>query len=120
MPSLIPTAGVGCFNTSEVVAGAQLSPGRTERFLRLSQADIPDEYLKYCVLLKDGWYLSPPNFHQMSVFWYINHAKNPNLEFSDGKLHTARPVRAGEELTLYYSDLLTHPKNKVWVNESHI
>jgi len=119
-PSLIPSAGVGCFATRPIPRAAQLSPGFEENFRRLAMEEIPDEYLKFCVLLTSGVYLSPENFLRMGVFWYINHAKRPNLLFEHHKLYARRDIACGEELTLYYSDLLTHPKNKLWVNASHI
>jgi hypothetical protein len=119
-PSLIPTAGVGCFASRHIAAGAQLSPGFEENFRKLTEDEIPDEYLKYCVLLKSGLFLSPHNFLRMGVFWYINHAKYPNVLFENGKLYARTDIEAQEELTLYYSDLLTHPKNKLWINASHI
>lgn len=119
-PSLIPQAGVGCFCVTDVPEGSQLSPGYEECFRRLRHDDVPDEYLKYCVLLENGLYLSPQNFLRMGVFWYVNHAKCPNLVFENQKLYARRKLAAGEELTLYYSDLLTHPKNKLWVRPDDI
>lgn len=119
-PSHIPAAGVGCFASSPLPVGAQVSPGFEEKFRRLPIEDIPDEYLKFCVLLPDGLFLSPENFLRMGVFWYINHARVPNLVFERHRLRTARPIDTGEELTLYYSDLLTHPKNVPWAQEIDI
>lgn len=114
-PSRIPGAGVGCFACSAMQKGAQLSPGYEERFRHLRLEEIPEEYLKYCVLLDSGLFLSPQNFLRMGIFWYVNHAKAPNLVFERHRLYAAREIAPGEELTLYYSDLLTHPKNKEWV-----
>ena len=119
-PSLINGAGVGCFNTTIIPAGMQLSPGYVENFRTLTIRDIPDEYLKFCVLSRSGLFLSPQNFLRMGVFWYINHGKEPNLSFEQHRLYTRRPIMPGEELTLYYSDLLTHPKNLLWVKDSDI
>ncbi len=119
-PSGIDGAGVGCFSTTPIAAEAQLSPGYVENFRTLGTEDIPDEYLKFCVLLRSGLFLSPQNFLRMGVFWYINHAKEPNVVFEKHKLYTKRTVAVGEELTLYYSDLLTHPKNLLWVKDSDI
>ena len=119
-PSSIHAAGVGCFATCAIPAGAQLSPGFDENFRRLPSESIPDEYLKYCVLLPEGLFLSPNNFLRMGVFWYINHAREPNLSFERQRLCARRPIQSGEELFLYYSDLLTHPRNKLWVQPSDI
>ena len=119
-PSLIPTAGVGCFATMAVPHGSQLSPGCEEKFRRLSLDEVPDEYLKYCVLLTSGLFLSPENFLRMGVFWYVNHAKQPNAVFESNRMYARTAISAGEELTLYYSDLLTHPKNLLWVKPTDI
>ncbi len=57
----------------------------------------------------------------MSLFWYINHDKNPNVIANAWKLFATRTINPGEEVTLYYPDLLTHPKNQEWVvPELHI
>lgn len=120
-PSEILEAGVGCFSVNALERCLRLNPKQAYGGTRkLFQEEIPDPYLKYCVFLECGRYLAPSNFTAMSVFWYINHAKDPNLIYKDGRLLTARDIEPGEELTLYYPDLLTHPKNKLWVREEHI
>lgn len=118
--SEIPGAGIGCFSLRHVRAQAQISPGETEKFCRLQQAEIPDAYLKYCVLLDSGEYLAPQNFMRMGVFWFVNHAREPNVRFAGGRLFALKDLAPDDELTLYYSDLLTHPKNRLWVRSDHI
>jgi hypothetical protein len=120
MPSAIPRAGIGCFAASAIHQGAQLSRDREERFRRLPADEIPDAYLKYCVMLENGLFLAPEDYLRMGVFWYVNHARTPNLRFENGRLYAHRMICAGEELTLYYSDLLTHPKNLLWVTNTDI
>lgn len=120
-PSTIPDAGVGCFALSALAENMRLNVNNAQQSTRLlSEQAIPDVYLKYCVLLDSNAYLAPACFTAMSVFWYINHAKEPNVGFIDHKLHALHPIKPGEELTLYYPDLLTHPKNKLWVRPEHI
>lgn len=120
-PSDIRDAGVGCFAVSTVTSHTRLNGQAAGGNVRmLHEQDIPDPYLKYCMLLASGKYMAPTNFAAMSVFWYINHARQPNITIVGGKLHTARKIDPGEELTLYYPDLLTHPKNKHWVRPEHI
>ncbi len=118
-PSSILGAGVGCFSLTPIAKGEQLSEC-AELFVKLEDWQIPHEYLKYCPRLPSGQYLCPPDFLKMGVFWYLNHAKHPNLVFENKRLYTCRPVQRGEELTVYYSDLLTHPENKLWVRECDI
>ena len=120
-PSLIFNAGVGCFALAYVPAGERLVgdvvPFSTKQLL---ESEIPDSYLKYCVFLENGLYLAPSNFLAMSVFWYVNHSKTPNVEFMGNKLFAKHDINPGDELTLYYPDLLTHPKNATWVLPEHI
>lgn len=131
-PSLIENAGVGCFSLSHVPAGDILDTGAACRarltprdgwdpFRKLTLSEIPDVFLKFCVLLPDGvTFLAPLSFHHMGIFWYVNHAREPNAAFMDRTMFAIRPIAPNDEITLYYSDLLTHPKNLLWVKEADI
>lgn len=121
-PSLIENAGVGCFAISEIPEGSRLvRPEVSGKNKYLQQEEIPDSLLKYCPLLESGEFLAPASFAAMSVFWYINHQREPNVRQDAWKMYTSRDIEPGEELTLYYPDLLTHPKNPEWViPEIHI
>ncbi len=51
----------------------------------------------------------------------MNHDREPNVAIDEWRLTTARDIEPGEELVIYYPDLLTHPCNKEWVvPELHI
>lgn len=115
-PSLIESAGVGCFATTDLEFGTRIHTGEQTQNRRLPLEDIPDTHLKYCPLLESGLFLAPANFATMSVMWYINHSREPNIEQKRWHLYAARDIAAGEEIYLYYPDLLTHPKNTSWVN----
>ncbi len=120
-PSEIEDAGVGCFAASAISKHSRLMTGVTAGGTRqLGLNEIPDAYLKFCPLLESGLYFAPANFAAMSVFWYINHAREPNLEMVGTKLFAAHDIEPGEEITMYYLDLLTHPKNQLWVKPEHI
>lgn len=119
-PSLIEGAGVGCFAMSDIPAGTRLVANTPMQNRHLDHDEIPDPYLKYCPLLESGLYLAPADFAVMSVFWYINHAKRPNTQTSGWKLYAAQDLSPGQEITMYYPDLTTHPKNKLWVRPEHI
>lgn len=115
-PSVRDTTGVGCFAVDAVQSGTRLYlPNNTGPNRRLTIEEIPDSHLKYCPLLESGEFLAPANFAAMSVFWYINHDREPNIATDKWRLFADRDIEPGEELTLYYPDLLTHPKNKDWV-----
>lgn len=115
-PSTVQEAGVGCFAVTDIEEGERLqSDGPLEPNQHLPIDSIADTHLKYCPLLESGLYLAPANFATMSVFWYINHARNPNIVADKWRLYASEKIPAGEELFLYYPDLLTHPKNIEWV-----
>lgn len=114
-PSLRDVTGVGCFAVGDIAAGTRLHFEDDSINRRLTLEEIPDSHLKYCPLLDSGEFLAPANFALMSVFWYINHDRDPNVAADKWRLFADRNIDAGEELTLYYPDLLTHPKNREWV-----
>jgi len=115
-PSTIESAGVGCFATEQISQGTPLRPATSPApCRRLEITEIPDSHLKYCPLLESGLYLAPADFAVMSVFWYINHARQPNVATEQWRLYAAATIEPGEELFMYYPDLLTHPKNAEWV-----
>jgi hypothetical protein len=113
-PSLISGAGIGCFLESPIVSGDWLFPEHKEQFRLLESVEIPEPYLKYCMLRPDGRYTCPESFLRMSVCWYINHSRTPNCQFVKGKLCAIVDITSDTEVTLYYRDLLSHPKNRQW------
>lgn len=120
-PSTRDTTGVGCFATAPVPAGTRLHIASDAKNRRLVLEEVPKSHLKYCPLLESGKFLAPASFSQMSVFWYMNHDREPNVAIDEWRLTTARDIQPGEELVIYYPDLLTHPSNKEWVvPELHI
>lgn len=114
-PSHIEGAGIGCFTLIDIPDDTRISVDENQKNRKLHEHEIPDSHLKYCPLLESGLYLAPANFAVMSVTWYINHAREPNIKQSRWQLNSARNIEAGEELFVYYPDLLTHPKNVSWV-----
>jgi SET domain len=115
-PSTRDTTGVGCFALRAISAETRLYiSGNSGENRQLTQDEIPDSHLKYCPLLNSGKFLVPPNFASMTFFWYINHDRDPNVVADRWQLFAGRDIEVGEELTLYYPDVLTHPRNKEWV-----
>lgn len=113
-PSRIENAGIGCFTVDTIPSHEPVIVGKSERLRTLSRVAIGETYLKYCIHKGGDNFLAPEDFLQMSVLWYVNHAKEPNLELHGNKLWTRRDISPEEELTLYYPDLLTHPVNQEW------
>jgi len=49
-----------------------------------------------------GWHC-PQDFHRMSIGWYTNHSKRPNVETRTWK--ALRDIEKGEEVTIDYDAL---------------
>ena len=56
----------------------------------------------FCIL-KNGVYGCPVNFNSMTVAWYLNSSKKPNVGCDkDYNFYALRNIKAGEELTVDY------------------
>lgn len=68
--------------------------------------DLPSEIMKLYedfAVLKDGKYGCPKNFNLMTVSWYLNNSKTPNVRCGDDyQFYALRDVMKGEELTADY------------------
>lgn len=51
----------------------------------------------------NGKYYAPRNWHRMSIGWYLNESRLPNVDAKDWQ--ALRDIRAGEELTIDYKNL---------------
>ena len=51
----------------------------------------------------DGGVYAPYDWHRISIGWYLNHSEKPNV--SARTWRSLRPICAGEELTISYSEL---------------
>ncbi len=111
-PSAIPGAGVGVFATADIAAGAVLRDLFADddvRFLTWAEfaaLDAPAEVKEnFAVRYDDGAYL-PLDFNRMSVGWFLNDSRDPNLAHdADYVYYALRALRAGEELLIDYDEL---------------
>lgn len=59
-------------------------------------------YEDFCVL-QNEIYTCPTNFNQLTISWYLNCSKNPNVRCGNDLLfYSSREIKAGEELTVDY------------------
>ena len=68
-------------------------------------------YEDFCVI-KDGGklYGGPKNFNVLTVGWYLNESKTPNVAPDDKfEFYALRDIKVGEELTLDYSTFGEEP-----------
>ncbi len=53
---------------------------------------------------KDNWLGCPTNFNRLTMSWYLNESKRPNVRCdSNYDFFALRAIRPGEELTVDYS-----------------
>lgn len=111
-PSTIPGAGVGVFATADILAGTVLH----ELFAADDVVFVPwAEFValpgpaevreNFAVRYDDGAYL-PRDLNRISVGWYLNDGRDPNLDHDADYIYFARrDIRAGEELLIDYDRL---------------
>lgn len=111
-PSLIPGAGVGVFATADIAAGTvlhELFAADDVRFVpwaEFAALDAPAEVKEnFAVRYDDGAYL-PRDLNRISVGWFLNDSRDPNLDHdADYVYFTRRDIAAGEELLIDYDQL---------------
>lgn len=101
--------GIGCFTDRAIPKGAVALEWAADDFQRVEAASVTENkwlYERYCI--RDGeHYLCPLDFQRMSVGWYLNHSKDPNIASSDeGDTWIAlRDIAEQEELVIDYDQL---------------
>lgn len=102
--------GVGCFTRVSIKKGEDISDffGSDCKFTK--REAVKDWLLTsiYCYQdVERGGYWGPTNFNRMSPGWYLNHSSKPNVRtYQDEKLVALKSIKAGQELTIDYKDLL--------------
>jgi hypothetical protein len=111
-PSTIPGAGVGVFATADIPAGTplpELFAADDVRFVPWPEFPAlpePAEVAEnFAVRYDDGAYL-PRDFNRISVGWFLNDSREPNLPHDAEYVYSAlRNIAAGEELLIDYDRL---------------
>jgi uncharacterized protein len=102
--------GVGVFAILQIKKGTYIFHGDDEEMVWINKSklkNIPKAikklYIDFCV--KDGnKYGCPNNFNQLTIAWYLNNSKNPNVVCDkDYNFYAKRDIKKGEELTANYS-----------------
>ena len=100
-----PIEGLGVFVTHDVKAGSVVLSGMSTE-IKVKASSIPDEFLKYCTDLEDGYCLRPTRFDCIELDWYVNHSFFPNIAVNpEGDFIALRDIKDGEELLLNYNYL---------------
>ena len=109
---------MGVFAIRSIPQGTSVFFGDTGRLVWVHKAKIaklPKEirrlYEDFCII-KNNKFGCPKNFNQLTLAWYPNHSKNPNIRCdSHYNFFASRRIKKGEELTvnyLTYNDGLLH------------
>ena len=102
--------GLGVFAILDIPKGASLFKGDEDSKtvivnasdIKLLPASIKKLYEDFCPL-NDEKYECPENFNQLTISWYLNSSKEPNVECRNNLLfYAARDIKSGEELTVDY------------------
>ena len=101
--------GVGVLAIRDIPRGTQLFRGEDERVVWVRLADVrrlPRELRRLYTDFGMAWGKRigvPRTLNMLSVGWYLNHSERPNTRADeDGRFHTLRRIRKGEELTADY------------------
>jgi hypothetical protein len=102
--------GVGVFAIRHIKAGAKLFDGDDEEMIWINEGRIRQLpkwskrlYADFAVI-KDGKYGCPTTFNRLTIGWYLNESRAPNVRCDDQyDFFAARDIKGGEELTVDYS-----------------
>ena len=109
-----PLHGVGVFAIRDIPKGVDpFSDTDNELCIKVSKKKIRsfpawarvlyNHYVPYCPTDKIE---CPKTFNMMSLIWYLNHSKAPNLVSKDAWTYkTTRRIHAHEELLINYDDV---------------
>jgi hypothetical protein len=108
-PSKIHEGGVGVFAIKPIPRGKELFRDDNDEMHWIEEKSVPKKpsavrRLYDFAAIRKGRYGCPPTFNRLTLSWYLNHSKNPNVTCTkDFDFLASRPIKAGEELTVDYS-----------------
>jgi hypothetical protein len=107
----VSSFGVGVFALREIPKSFRLFEGDGGAVVHVPQsvvaqiqnAEVRQMYADFCPT-RDGNFVAPADFNQLTMSWYMNHSTNANV-IADENLQftTRRPIAIGEELTVNYT-----------------
>jgi len=106
--------GIGVFAIRDIPKGTGVFPDDKSEVVwlkaeELNLSGLPDGvrrlYEDFCCIIqnKGRLYGCPKNFNLMTVAWYLNHSKKPNVRCDrDCRFFASEDIPAGKELTVDY------------------
>ena len=102
--------GVGVFAIRDIPKGIDIFYGDDDPIVWVSKDKInkliPEikKLYKDFAIIKDKKYGCPKNFNQLTLSWYLNHSKSPNVGCDkEYKFYALRDIKKGEELSADYN-----------------
>jgi hypothetical protein len=121
-PSKIDKGGVGVFAIRRIKRGTKLFHGDCEEMVWVAKKDLPQRprqirklYADFAVIKTDEKdkqtrYGCPLNFNRLTVSWYVNCSRDPNVRCDkDYNFLALRDIERGEELAVDYSTYSEEP-----------
>lgn len=113
---MVSNHGVGVFAIRHIPEGLRLFEGDVGAVGRVPKEDVEQiedpevrrMYFDFCPS-RDGAFIAPVDFNQLTMSWYMNHSEDPNVQVNEEIQFTScREIRAGEELTINYTKFSDH------------
>jgi SET domain-containing protein len=108
--------GVGVFAIRDIPKGVNPFLGDVGHVINVPVSEVnelkDDEvrrmYFDFCPVVDDA-FVAPGDFNQLTIGWYVNHSKAPNVSVTAEMAFVAtRDIQHGEELTSDYSTYSAH------------
>ena len=114
--------GVGVFAMHDIKKGDYLRLFGDEkefehRVRLMDKNDVPEFFQSYC-MDRDDKLVTPLDFGNMPVGWYLNHSKNSNATHKDFHWYASRDIKNGEEILVDYNSLEEPEKSKEYYYKS--
>jgi len=102
--------GVGVFAIKNIPRDTNIFFSDSSRLIRVSAEVVRKQspkikklYNDFCVVKGDK-YICPDSFNNLTVAWYLNNSKKPNVRCDKNyDFFARRSIKSGEELTVDYS-----------------
>jgi hypothetical protein len=115
-PSLL--GGVGVFAVRRIKKGTRVFGDDEAKLVAVKRGQIKNVpsgvrrlYRDFSIIKDKGQtFLCPTNFNLMTISWYLNHSKKPNVGCdADFDFFALRTIQTGEELTVDYDSYNQFP-----------
>lgn len=112
--------GVGVFANKNLKKGTRIYWDKKIRKIKIDKAKkdkiVYEMCDRYCVETEKEYHC-PLNFQQMSIIWFLNHSKNPNLAKGKDCWFSKKEIKKGEEMTINYDELDEKVSNSHYLNK---